>query len=74
MSVGGRCGKSRKAGCILAGSFNVHSPTNGILDATFAIWKLLGGFAAGAVVGSALASSYYYPLVWNGYAWVRACI
>ena len=52
----------------------------------------LGGFAAGAVVGAALASPYYgypygyyapYPYppppcvwrrVWNGYAWVRACI
>jgi hypothetical protein len=53
----------------------------------------LGGFAVGAVVGSALASSYYYPNgyygyyapypypppcvwrnVWNGYAWVRACV
>jgi hypothetical protein len=55
----------------------------------------LGGFAAGAVIGSAIASSYYYPYssygyyapypyygpppcvwrnVWNGYAWVRACV
>jgi hypothetical protein len=54
----------------------------------------LGGFAAGAVIGSALASSYYSPYgyygyyapypyapppcvwrrVWNGYAWVRACV
>jgi hypothetical protein len=47
----------------------------------------LGGFAVGAVVGSALASSYYDPYgyygyyapcvwrnVWNGYAWIRACV
>jgi hypothetical protein len=53
----------------------------------------LGGFAAGAVIGSALARPYYpygyygyyapYPYapppcvlrrVWNGYAWVRACV
>jgi len=57
-----------------------------------------GGFAAGAVVGAALAAPYYYPYgyypygyyggypypyygrpcywrrVWNGYAWVRACV
>jgi hypothetical protein len=42
-----------------------------------------GGVVAGAVVGSALAAPrYYYPyapypygrcVVWNGYAWVRAC-
>ncbi len=54
----------------------------------------LGGFAAGAIIGSALARPYYYPYgyygyyapypyapppcvwrrVWNGYAWVRACV
>ena len=57
----------------------------------------LGGLAAGAIIGGALASPYYYPYpygyygpppypyygggagcawqrVWNGYAWVRACI
>jgi hypothetical protein len=53
----------------------------------------LGGFAAGAIVGGAVASSYYNPYgyygyyapypypppcvwrrVWNGYAWVRACM
>ncbi len=57
----------------------------------------LGGFAAGALLGSALAAPhYYYPYggyygyygygpypypppcvwrrVWNGYAWVRACV
>jgi hypothetical protein len=49
----------------------------------------LGGFAAGAAVGAALAAPYYpygyyapYPYpppcvwrrVWNGYAWVRACV
>jgi len=52
----------------------------------------LGGFAAGAVVGSALAAPYYNPYgyygyyapprpppcvlrrVWNGYAWVHACV
>jgi hypothetical protein len=53
----------------------------------------LGAFAAGAVVGSALAAPYYYApygyygapgpyygppcvwrRVWNGYAWVRACV
>jgi hypothetical protein len=53
----------------------------------------LGGFAAGAVIGSALAAPYYSPYgyygyyapypypqpcvwrrVWNGYAWVRACV
>ncbi len=55
----------------------------------------LGGLAAGAIVGGALAAPYYYPYpygyyapppypyyrapcawqrVWNGYAWVRACM
>ena len=49
----------------------------------------LGGFALGAAVGSALAApygyyGYYAPYpypppcvwrqVWNGYAWVRACV
>ena len=50
---------------------------------------LIGGFAAGALIGSALAGPYYYPYgyyrgpyygpgcawrnVWNGYTWVRAC-
>jgi hypothetical protein len=49
---------------------------------------VIGGFVAGAVVGSALAAPYYYPYgyygpypygpctwrtVWNGYRWVRAC-
>ena len=56
----------------------------------------LGGFAAGAIVGSALAAHPYYPYgyyggyygygpypapgpcvwrrVWNGYAWVQACV
>ena len=86
-----------KDGCILAVSFSVHSPINGILgadsrnlglrakrkekntDAFVAAATLagaavassapaearwgwgLGGFAVGAVVGTALASSYYYP-------------
>ena len=53
----------------------------------------LGGFAAGALIGGALAAPYYNPYgyygyyapypypppcvwrnVWNGYAWVRACV
>lgn len=53
----------------------------------------VGAFAAGAVIGSALAAPYYYPpypyyygpypyygrpcawrQVWNGVAWVRACV
>jgi hypothetical protein len=53
----------------------------------------IGGLAAGAIIGGALAARPYYyspygyygyygygpypyrhcPLVWNGYAWVRAC-
>jgi hypothetical protein len=54
---------------------------------------VIGGFAAGAIIGGALAAPYYYPYgyngygpypyygrpcvwrrVWNGYAWVRACV
>jgi hypothetical protein len=54
---------------------------------------VIGGLAAGAIVGGALAAPYYYPYgyngygpypyygrhcvrrhVWNGYAWVRACV
>jgi hypothetical protein len=49
----------------------------------------VGGFAAGAIIGSALAAPYYYGYyapypyygrpcvwrsVWNGYAWARACV
>jgi hypothetical protein len=50
---------------------------------------VVGGFVAGALVGSALAAPYYYPYgygygpypygpcawrtYWNGYRWVRAC-
>jgi hypothetical protein len=49
---------------------------------------VVGGFVAGAIVGSALAAPYYYPYgyygpypygpcvwrtYWNGYRWVRAC-
>jgi hypothetical protein len=50
----------------------------------------IAGAAAGAVVGSALVGPRYYPYgyypypayrpacvwrrVWNGYAWVRACV
>jgi len=48
---------------------------------------VLGGLAAGAVIGGALAAPYYYPYgpygyygpgcawrtVWNGYRWVRVC-
>ena len=62
----------------------------------------VGGFAAGATVGSALAAPYYYPYaygyysphgygyyayygwlphpvcvwrrLWDGYAWIRACV
>jgi len=51
------------------------------------------GFAAGAIIGGAIAARPYYPYgyygyggypyygpgcawrtVWNGYAWVRACV
>jgi hypothetical protein len=50
---------------------------------------VFGGFVAGTLIGSALASPYYYPhyygpypygpgpcawrSYWNGYHWVRAC-
>ena len=42
----------------------------------------LGGFAAGAIVGSAYygygpspaAPGCVWRRVWNGYAWVRACV
>lgn len=48
----------------------------------------IGGLAAGAIIGGALAAPYYYPYgyygpypygqcawrtYWNGYRWVRAC-
>jgi len=32
----------------------------------------LGGFAAGAIVGGAVTC--VWRRIWNGYAWVRACI
>ena len=34
----------------------------------------LGGFAVGAVVGSALASSYYYPYGYYGYYAISAAL
>lgn len=48
---------------------------------------IIGGLAAGAIIGGALAAPYYYGYgpypyggpgcywrtVWNGYRWVRVC-
>ena len=38
---------------------------------------ILGGVAAGALIGSAIANNpppCVWRRIWNGYAWVRACI
>ena len=62
----------RRAGAVLAAAGTVAAltvATPNTADARWGWWGpgLVGGFAAGAIVGSALARPYYYPYGYYGY-------